>query len=92
MKEIQSMSDDSGQTTLNGQFLVSMPDLKDGVFDSALVLMCEHGESGAMGFIVGAQLFHEIEYITPIAIYALIQYVALMFYIGNININKITAK
>jgi len=52
MKEIQSMSDDSGQTTLNGQFLVSMPDLKDGVFDSALVLMCEHGESGAMGFIV----------------------------------------
>ena len=52
MKETQSMSDDSGQTTLNGQFLVSMPDLKDGVFDSALVLMCEHGESGAMGFIV----------------------------------------
>jgi putative transcriptional regulator len=52
MKEIQSMSDDSGQTTLNGQFLVSMPDLKDGVFDSALVLMCEHGETGAMGFIV----------------------------------------
>lgn len=52
MKEIQSMSDDSGQTTLNGQFLVSMPDLKDGIFDSALVLMCEHGESGAMGFIV----------------------------------------
>ena len=52
MKEIQSMSDDSGQTTLNGQFVVSMPDLKDGIFDSALVLMCEHGESGAMGFIV----------------------------------------
>ena len=49
-------------------------------------------QNGAMGFIVGAQLFHEIEYITPIAIYALIQYVALMFYIGNININKITAK
>ena len=46
------MSDDSGQTTLNGQFLVSMPDLKDGVFDSALVLICEHGETGAMGFIV----------------------------------------
>ena len=52
MKEIQSMSDDSGQTTLNGQFLVSMPEIKDGVFDSALVLMCEHSESGAMGFIV----------------------------------------
>ena len=47
-------------------------------------------QNGAMGFIVGAQLFHEIEYITPIAIYALIQYVALMFYIGNINITRVT--
>ncbi len=52
MKGTQVMSDDSGQTQFNGQFLVSMPDLKDGVFDSSLVLMCEHGETGAMGFIV----------------------------------------
>ena len=52
MKETQVMSDDSGPTQFNGQFLVSMPDLKDGVFDSSLVLMCEHGETGAMGFIV----------------------------------------
>ena len=47
-------------------------------------------QNGAMGLIVGAQLFHELEYMTPIAVYALIQYVALMFYIGNININKIS--
>ena len=46
-------------------------------------------QNGAMGLIVGAQLFHQIEYMTPIAVYALIQYVALMFYIGNININKL---
>ncbi|MAW26339.1 MAG: hypothetical protein CMQ84_10195 [Gammaproteobacteria bacterium] len=52
MKETQVMSDDSGQTQFNGQFLVSMPDLRDGVFNSSLVLMCEHGETGAMGFIV----------------------------------------
>ncbi len=52
MKETQVMRDDSGQTHFDGQFLVSMPDLKDGVFDSSLVLMCEHGETGAMGFIV----------------------------------------
>lgn len=52
MKETQVMSDDSRQTQFNGQFLVSMPDLKGGVFDSSLVLMCEHGETGAMGFIV----------------------------------------
>jgi len=43
-----------------------------------------------MGLIVGAQLFHELEYMTPIAVYALIQYVALMFYIGNININRLS--
>ncbi len=47
-------------------------------------------QNGAMGLIVGAQLFHELEYMTPIAVYALIQYVALMFYIGNININRLS--
>jgi len=45
-------------------------------------------QNGAMGIVVGAQLFNEIAYITPIAIYALIQYIVLMFYIGNINISK----
>lgn len=46
---------DKNQTessNLNGQFLVSMPSLKDGIFDSSLVLLCEHGSTGAMGFIV----------------------------------------
>ena len=45
-------------------------------------------QNGAMGIVVGAQLFDKITYITPIAIYALIQYIVLMFYIGNINIAK----
>jgi len=45
-------------------------------------------QNGAMGIVVGAQLFDKIAYITPIAIYALIQYIVLMFYIGNINITK----
>jgi len=45
-------------------------------------------QNGAMGIVVGAQLFDRIDYITPIAIYALIQYIVLMFYIGNINISK----
>ena len=43
---------DTQSSTLNGQFLVSMPDLKDGIFDSSLVLLCEHSDAGAMGFIV----------------------------------------
>lgn len=45
-------------------------------------------QNGAMGIVVGAQIFDHVIYITPIAIYALIQYVILMFYIGNINISK----
>ena len=42
-------------------------------------------QNGAMGIVVGAQIFDKIAYITPIAIYALVQYIVLMFYIGNIN-------
>ena len=45
-------------------------------------------QNGAMGIVVGAQIFSEVIYITPIAIYALIQYIILMFYIGNISIRK----
>jgi putative transcriptional regulator len=46
------MTSDEKNTAFQGQFLVSMPDLQDGVFDSSVVLLCEHGETGAMGFIV----------------------------------------
>ena len=46
------MSEEPASTCFNGQFLISTPDLKDGVFDSSLVLICEHGKPGAMGFMV----------------------------------------
>ena len=49
-------------------------------------------QNGAMGIVVGAQIFDKIAYITPIAIYALIQYIVLMFYIGNINITEKNTK
>ena len=39
-------------------------------------------QNGAMGIIVGAQLFDKIAYITPIAIYALIQYIVLMHHLN----------
>ena len=45
-------------------------------------------QNGAMGIIIGAQIFSEIIYITPIAIYALVQYIILLFYIGNVNLAK----
>ena len=42
-------------------------------------------QNGAMGIVVGAQIFDSLIYITPIAIYALVQYIFLMFYIINIK-------
>ena len=45
-------------------------------------------QNGAMGIIIGAQIFSEIIYITPIAIYALVQYIILLFYIGNVNLAR----
>ena len=45
-------------------------------------------QNGAMGFIVSAQIFTDIAYVTPIALYALLQYFVLAFYIANIKIVK----
>ncbi len=43
-------------------------------------------QNGAMGFVIGSLIFSEVIYLIPIAIYALLQYCALLFYIGNIKI------
>ena len=40
-------------------------------------------QNGAMGFVVGALIFSEIQYLVPITIYALLQYCFLLFYLGN---------
>ena len=45
-------------------------------------------QNGAMGFIVSAQIFSDIAYVTPIALYALLQYFVLAFYVANIKIVK----
>ena len=45
-------------------------------------------QNGAMGFVICGIIFDDIEYLIPIAIYALLQYCFLLFYIGNININS----
>ena len=45
-------------------------------------------QNGAMGFIITAQIFSEISYVTPIALYALLQYFVLAFYVANIKIVK----
>ena len=45
-------------------------------------------QNGAMGFVVGSLIYSEVVYLIPIAIYSLLQYCALMFYIGNIRIKN----
>ncbi len=45
-------------------------------------------QNGAMGFVIGSLIFSEVIYLIPIAIYALLQYCVLLFYIANINIKN----
>ena len=45
-------------------------------------------QNGAMGFVIGSLIYSEVVYLIPIAIYALLQYCVLMFYIGNIKIKN----
>jgi len=45
-------------------------------------------QNGAMGFIIGSLIFSKIIYLVPIAIYALLQYTFLLFYLGNIQIKN----
>jgi putative transcriptional regulator len=48
-------------TSLEGQFLIAMPALRDGPFARAVVYMCAHREDGAMGLIVN-QRADEIDF------------------------------
>ena len=45
-------------------------------------------QNGAMGFVIGSLIYSEVVYLIPIAIYALLQYCVLLFYIGNIKIKN----
>ena len=45
-------------------------------------------QNGAMGFVIGSLIYSDVVYFIPIAIYALLQYCVLMFYIGNIKIKN----
>ena len=45
-------------------------------------------QNGAMGFVIGALIFSEIQYLVPITIYALLQYCFLLFYLGNMKVKS----
>ena len=42
----------SESTFLEGQFLVTMPNMVDERFESTIIFVCAHNDEGAMGFIV----------------------------------------
>ena len=46
-------------------------------------------QNGAMGFVVGSLIYDDVVYLIPIAIYALLQYCALLFYIANWPVSRI---
>ena len=39
-------------TSLEGQFLIAMPSLREGPFARSVVYMCAHREDGAMGIVI----------------------------------------
>ena len=48
-------------TSLEGQFLIAMPSLRDGPFARSVVYLCAHREDGAMGLIIN-QRAEEIDF------------------------------
>ena len=48
-------------TSLEGQFLIAMPSLREGPFARTVVYMCAHREDGAMGIIIN-QRADEIDF------------------------------
>ena len=48
-------------TSLEGQFLIAMPSLREGPFARSVVYMCAHREDGAMGLVIN-QRADEIDF------------------------------
>jgi putative transcriptional regulator len=48
-------------TSLEGQFLIAMPSLREGPFARSVVYMCAHRDDGAMGIVIN-QRAEEIEF------------------------------
>jgi len=54
-------ADPPPQISLEGQFLIAMPSLREGPFARAVVYMCAHREDGAMGIIIN-QRAEEVDF------------------------------
>lgn len=49
---LSMIRDNKERGLLDGQFLIAMPNLKDGHFARSVVYICAHSPAGAMGFII----------------------------------------
>jgi putative transcriptional regulator len=54
-------ADSPPPTSLEGQFLIAMPSLREGPFARSVVYMCAHRDDGAMGIVIN----HRAEEIVP---------------------------
>ena len=45
---------------LTGQFLISMPSLRDDRFDKTVIYMCAHSKEGAMGIIINKKIDYDL--------------------------------
>ena len=48
--------DSENGTYLDGQILIAMPSMADPRFQKAIILLCAHGEDGAMGIVLNKDL------------------------------------
>ncbi|MEP5066230.1 YqgE/AlgH family protein, partial [Roseibium sp.] len=44
--------------SLEGQFLIAMPNMDDGRFDHSVIYVCSHTEQGAMGLVLNQVARH----------------------------------
>jgi putative transcriptional regulator len=49
---IMRQADPPPPTSLEGQFLIAMPSLREGPFARSVVYMCAHRDDGAMGIVI----------------------------------------
>ena len=58
---IMTRADAQPPTSLEGQFLIAMPSLREGPFARSVVYMCAHRDDGAMGIVIN-QRAEEIDF------------------------------
>ena len=42
--------------TLKNHFIISLPHMKDPLFEKTVIFICEHDENGAMGLIINKEI------------------------------------